>query len=207
MTPTRDPEARDGRTDDMTEMRGVTSEDFGQLSRRDGRLVIEFTRRLRHSPETVWRALTEPDHLAAWFPTTIDGERAAGAPLRFAFRDMEAEPFDGEMLAFEPPSLMEFRWGDDILRFEVRPDGDGSVLSLTDRVEEAGKAARDGAGWHAKLDLLAYEVDGGKPPWHEVDHWRELWAAYIERFGPEASTIGPPEEWERVHGAATREAG
>ena len=191
----------------MTESTSGTSQDFGQLSTRDGRLVVEFTRRLPHSPEKVWRALTEPDHLDAWFPTTIQGERAAGARLHFAFREMEAEAFEGEMLAFKPPSLMELRWGDDILRFEVRPDGDGSVLSFTDTVEEVGKAARDGAGWHSKLDHLAYELDGEKPPWQEADHWRELWEAYIERFGPEASAIGPPEEWERVHGAAIHGAG
>jgi uncharacterized protein YndB with AHSA1/START domain len=196
-----------GGPDDMTEITSATSQDFGQLSTREGRLVIKFRRRLPHSPEKVWRALSEPGHLDAWFPTTIDGERAAGARLHFAFREMEAEPFDGEMLAFQPPSLMELRWGEDILRFEVRPDGEGSVLCFTDTVEEVGKAARDGAGWHSKLDLLAYELNGERPPWQEADHWRELWAAYVERFGPEASAIGPPEEWERAHGPATLESG
>ena len=37
------------------------------------------------------------------------------------------EPFDGEMLAFVPPSLMELRWADDVLRFELEPDGIGVV--------------------------------------------------------------------------------
>jgi len=103
--------------------------------------VLEFTRRLQHPPQKVWRALTEPDHLAAWFPSTIEGNRAAGARLHFGFREMEAAPFDGEMLIFEPPSVMELRWGDEILRFEVRPDGDGSVLSFRNIFDELGKAA------------------------------------------------------------------
>ena len=56
-------------------------------------------RRLAHPPETVWSALTEPDQLERWFPTTIDGERAAGAPLSlFSHRDVALPPFDGEML-------------------------------------------------------------------------------------------------------------
>ena len=71
----------------------------------------------------MWRALTEDGHLAAWFPTTIEGPRRAGAPLHFSFRQGEAEAFDGEMLAFEPPSLMELRWADDVVRFELEPDG------------------------------------------------------------------------------------
>ena len=79
--------------------------DLRQLD--DGRWQLRFTRTLRQPPEKVWRAITEPDHLAHWFPTTIDGERAAGAGLRFVFPADQAPPFDGEMIACEPPSLME----------------------------------------------------------------------------------------------------
>ena len=40
----------------------------GTLEERDGRFVLRFERRLPHPPEEVWRALTEPDRMAAWFP-------------------------------------------------------------------------------------------------------------------------------------------
>lgn len=174
----------------------------GSLTRHDGQFVLRFTRRLAHPPATVWRALTEPEHLAAWFPTTIDGDRAAGARLRFRHRDDAGPPIDGEMLRFEPPRLMELRWGDDVLRFELAPDGDGSVLTFTDTFDEVGRAARDGAGWHACLDLLGYEVDGRPAPWSSADRWKQVRGRYVDRFGPEAATIGPPEDWERVHGPA-----
>src|ERR1700691_1577733 len=131
--------------------------DLGQLDHRTGLVVVTFTRRIPHSPARVWRALTEPQHLAAWFPTTIEGGRTPGARLRFGFREDDAPPFDGEMLAFQPPSMMELRWGDEVLRFEVRSDGAGSVLTFSATFEELGKAARDGAGWHACLDLFGYE--------------------------------------------------
>ena len=124
-------------------------DDLGRLERRGGLVLLSFTRRFPHPVATVWRSLTEPEHLAAWFPTTVEGERAAGAPLRFSFRDMEADPFDGEMLAFDPPSLMEMRWGVDIVRFEVEPHGAETVVVLTVVLDELGKAARDGAGWHS----------------------------------------------------------
>lgn len=191
----------DGGDDEMTDMTVADPREHGHLEHRDGRLVLRFTRRLAHPPDKVWRALTEPEHLAAWFPTTIEGERALGAPLRFGFREMEAAPFGGEMLAYEPPSLMELRWGDEILRFELRGDGDGSVLVFTDTFDEIGKAARDGAGWHSSLDLLGYEAGGQDAPWSAADRWSQLRDAYIERFGRDASTIGPPGEWERVHGS------
>jgi uncharacterized protein YndB with AHSA1/START domain len=165
----------------------------GQLEQTAGRWQLRFTRRLPHPPEKVWRALTEPDHLAAWFPTTIEGERAVGAPLRFAHRDDAAPPIQGRMLACDPPSLLEFQWGDDeTLRFEVRPDGDGSVLTLVNTFDQVGKAARDAAGWHACLDVLAYHLDGAPAPWDPGERWAQVHPEYVARFGPDAATIGPP---------------
>jgi uncharacterized protein YndB with AHSA1/START domain len=167
---------------------------YGELEQLDDdRWRLRFTRTLRHPPEKVWRAVTEPEHLAHWFPTTIEGERAAGAPLRFAFPQGEAEPFDGEMTAFEPPRLMELRWGPDVLRIELRPVPDGTELTLLDTLQERGKAARDGAGWHTCLDALEAALDGDDAPRAAMERWNEVHPAYVERFGPEAATIGPPE--------------
>jgi uncharacterized protein YndB with AHSA1/START domain len=173
---------------------------LGRLEHRDGRVTVDFTRRFPYPASTLWRALTEPEHLAAWFPTTIEGERVEGAPLRFVFRDDEAAPFEGEMLAYDPPRLMEVRWGDDVLRFEIEAHGGASVLTLTVTFEELGKVARDGAGWHACLDLLGCAVAGEVAPWTSAERWKEVHGTYVERFGAEASTIGPPQEWEQGHG-------
>jgi uncharacterized protein YndB with AHSA1/START domain len=41
---------------------------------------LRFVRHLAHPPEKVWRAITEPEHLKAWFPDTI------GAPTSSASR-------------------------------------------------------------------------------------------------------------------------
>ena len=181
----------------------MTDRDYGSLERQeDGRSVLRFTRRLAHPPEQVWRALTEPAFLEGWFPTTIDGDLAAGAPLRFRHRDVDLPAMEGEMLAFEPPSLMELRWGDeDVLRFALAPDGEGGcVLEFTNVFDELGKGARDGAGWHACLDDLAHATAGEPSPGDPGAHWSALRDDYQARFGAEASTIGPPQEWQRVHG-------
>ncbi len=58
----------------------------------------------------------------------------------------------------------EIMWGTDRLRIEVRPDGDGSVLVLTDTFAELGKAARDGAGWHECITRLETDLDGAPQP-------------------------------------------
>ena len=162
----------------------------------DGRWRLRFTRTLPHPPEKVWRAITEPQHLANWFPTTIEGERTPGAPLRFSFPGGQAPPFEGEMLAYEPQSLIEFRWGPDIVRLELRPVEGGTELTLLDTLEEHGKAARDGAGWHTCLDALEAGLHGEGDARKGMSRWREVHARYVEDFGPEAATIGPPEGFE-----------
>jgi hypothetical protein len=100
---------------------------------------------------------------------------------------------EGEMMVFDPPSALEYRWGDDTLRFDLEPRGDGCVLTFVNTLGELGRAARDAAGWHACLDLLGHHLAGEEPPWTPFDRWQQVHTTYVDRFGPEASTIGPPE--------------
>jgi len=163
--------------------------DIGRLAQEGTRWQLTFTRRLSHAPEKVWRAVTEPEHLAAWFPQQIVGERRAGAPLRFVSPTGDA--FPGEMLVFDPPSVMELMWGSDRLRIELTPHDSGTLLTLIDTFDDIGKSARDAAGWHECLDRLVDELCGATPPeWGE--RWREVHPVYLRRLGAEAGTIGPP---------------
>jgi uncharacterized protein YndB with AHSA1/START domain len=167
---------------------------YGTLEQlEDGRWQLRFKRVLAHPVDRVWRAITEPEHLARWFPTTVEGERVAGAPLRFSFPGGEWPPFEGEMIAFDPPSVMELRWGPDVIRLELRATSEGTELTLLDTLEERGKAARDGAGWHTCLDSLAAALDGAENAREPMSAWSEVHSHYVEDFGPEAAAIGPPE--------------
>ena len=165
----------------------------GDLEQVDGRWQLRFVRRLRHSPDIVWRALTEPEQLMAWFPQRVVGEWKVGSPLRFEFAHGEFAAFDGEVTACQHGSLLEFRWGTDIIRFEVAASADGCTLTLIDTIDELGKAARDGAGWHACLDVLELELDGTAPPWTPSAHWADVHAGYVDKFGPAAAVMGPPQ--------------
>lgn len=162
----------------------------GHLEAVGDRWRIRFTRRLAHPPARVWQALMDERSLAAWFPTTIEGELRTGAVLRYRFRGEEAAPIEGRMLEYRPPELMEFDWGGDILRIELRADGAGTLLTLYDTFGEQGKAARDAAGWHVCLQYLVRHLD--RVSGDEIA-WAPVFAAYRDRFGPAASTQGPPE--------------
>ena len=98
------------------------------------------------------------------------------------------------MLAFVPPSLMELRWADDVLRFELEADGPGTILRLRVTFPEHGKAARDAAGWPVCLEQLLSRCDAATPGGQPPERWEVVHGAYVQRLGPEASTIGPPEQ-------------
>lgn len=172
--------------------------DLGTLEAAGDRWTLRFTRTFPHPIELVWAAVTEPEHLAVWFPQRIEGERRAGAPLRFVTSgDDEGDgthqdAFEGTMLAFDPPHVMAFSWGEDSMRIELEPDDSGGTrLTLTDTFAELGKAARDAAGWHECLVLLEADLTGAPLP-EPGSIWEAVHRVYVEHLGPAASSIGPP---------------
>lgn len=168
--------------------------DLGELVRAGDRWTLTFTRRLAHPVDKVWRAVTEAEHLAHWFPDTVVGEMAPGAKLRFGVDHDGIDDFDGEVLAFQPPTTLALRWGTDHLRIDLRPEGDATVLTFTDTFDEVGKAARDAGGWHECLDRLVAALDGA-PRREPTEAYRDVHPLYVERFPAEASTVGPPPGW------------
>lgn len=165
----------------------------GDATLRDeqGRAVLYFER-LRHPPERVWDALTEPDQLTAWHPTPAGFEPIAGGAVRYATGGNPELP-DGEVIEYDPPRVLAHTWGDDHLRWELRAHDEGCLLALTHTFDDRFKAARDATGWHLCLDALGVALDGspagaGAP--HAGD-WAELNRTYEERFGIPADQATP----------------
>jgi uncharacterized protein YndB with AHSA1/START domain len=175
--------------------------------RDDGTYVLRFVRQLAHTPEKVWRALTEPGQLRQWFPVDIEGERRVGAKLRFVFRedapraeDMpellehDARDLEGEFTAFDPPRLLAYTWGDEFLRWELEPTADGCRLAFSHTFDErsgiphpAGplkKGARDASGWDVCLATLEGILEGGEGA--PGEEWEPLYERYVEKFDPSA---------------------
>jgi uncharacterized protein YndB with AHSA1/START domain len=167
------------------------------LEDHEGRAVLRFERALRHSPERVWSALTELDELRSWHPSPFQLDRHAGGAI--AFLPPAGDAFgEGEVTAYEPPRLLAYTWGEDHLRWELKPEGEGTLLVLRHTFEDRMKAARDAAGWDLCLGALETSLAGGQapPPTGESAipaGWSELNHRYQERFGiaPEQATPPP----------------
>ena len=161
----------------------TTPERDGQLIKAEEGAAVRFARVLAHSPERVWRAITDREELRRWFPALIEGElETEGAELSFPFPHGEGPTEPGQVLTVDPPKLLAYTWGEQELRFELEPVGDGCRLTFTHTLplEETANVA---AGWHACLDELAALVDGRPAADPEEDRWSDLHEGYAEDFG------------------------
>jgi uncharacterized protein YndB with AHSA1/START domain len=158
------------------------------------RPVLRFERMLPHPVDAVWRAVTEPDELAYWFPTAVEVDLRPGGRMSFTFPGDEYPPLQGEVIEFDPPRRFVFTWGDDQLSFELEPGADGvsCVLRLTVALDSPDKAARDAAGWHVCLGELETRLAGApvaRPGTMPTEQWREYYEEYIRRGLPAEAPV------------------
>jgi uncharacterized protein YndB with AHSA1/START domain len=138
-------------------------------ARTDGRYELRFERRLAHPVAKVWRAITEPEELRAWFPAAVDMAPTVGARLRFELPPLAQARHDvpdgdmvsyGEVTEVDPPRLLEYTWSGEVLRWELEPTEEGCRLLFTDVFDDREVAAGDGGGWHVALEALGAALAG-----------------------------------------------
>jgi uncharacterized protein YndB with AHSA1/START domain len=97
---------------------------------------ISFDFDLQHSPEKVWRALTDPELLAEWLLPVVGFELEPGAAFKF-----ETQPYPGwdgtvncRLLEIEAHRKLSYTWTvpflDTIVTFTLTPTESGTRLSL-----------------------------------------------------------------------------
>jgi uncharacterized protein YndB with AHSA1/START domain len=158
----------------------------------DGQFAtIVFVRILRHAPEVVWRAITDPAELKHWLmctSATIDG--TAGGRVAMVSGPAQFQ-VTGAILAWDPPRVYEHEWtvaptphmpaGENaIFRYELVPHGAHTQLTVTYRRLTALTARGFAPGTHLLLDRLEAQLDQGiLPGWMpRFDELRSLYPAW-----------------------------
>jgi len=151
--------------------------------------TLMFRRRLAHLPEAVWKALTDPSELSNWYMTkaVIDGRE--GGTIDFIAGPSRLH-VTGRILTWKPPTVLEHEWkvaprtelqsGEDaIIRWELRRDGDGTVLHLEHRKLNRETALGFAPGTHAFLDRL--EAQLGRLP---LPNWQTRYQKVANQYPP-----------------------
>ena len=164
-----------------------------QMRKQEGEnWTLILVRELRHSPEKVWQALTDPVHLREWAPFDADVSLGtAGNTVKLttvgAPRLLVTET---TVTRADAPRALEYNWGGNEMRWELEPLGDGTRLTLWTSINRRF-IAMGAAGWHICLDILDHLL-GGQPIGRRVgpearkfSGFQRLHAEYAELFGIE----------------------
>jgi uncharacterized protein YndB with AHSA1/START domain len=120
-------------------------------------------------PETVFAFFTEPAKMTQWLCEAAELDPRPGGICHQTHRDDDGVPHEmvGEYVELDPPHRVTFTWafsegslhsGDDSkVTVELRPDGDGTAVTLSHYGARSHRADRDG-GWSRLLPRLAGAV-------------------------------------------------
>ncbi len=162
---------------------------LGTAEKSGDRYVLRFERRLSHPIGRVWAALTDPGEIVGWLAQAdIDLREGGAVELRWLNTDDEGNQavMHGTITRLEPPRLLEYD-GDihGLLRWELREDGDGTVLEFTNITPAPDEfLLKVLAGWHVHLEHLEDALEGRPVDWATWNdgaprrRWQELHDLY-----------------------------
>ena len=159
--------------------------------------TLILVRELRHSPEKVWQALTDPAHLREWAPFDADGSLGTvGSTVQLTTVGAPAQNVtETTVTRADAPSVLEYTWGGNEMRWELEAFTGGTRLTLWLNFDRRF-IAMSAAGWHICFDVLDHLL-GGTPIGRIVGSealkfgWQRLNAEYARQFGMKTPTWPP----------------
>ena len=152
--------------------------------RKDGeKWTLILVRELRHSPEKVWQALTDPAHLREWAPFDADGSLGTVGTVKVTWVGTGAA-LETRVTRADAPKVLEY--GD--TRWELEAFAGGTRLTLWHSIDRRF-ISWGAAGWHICFDVLDHLLDGapiGRMAGGEAMKaavWQRLVADYAKQFG------------------------
>jgi len=157
----------------------------GAEIRKEGeKWTLILVRELRHPPEKVWQALTDPAHLREWAPFDVDESLDKVGTVKLNWVGTPA-PLETKVTRAEAPKVLEYS----DMRWELEAISGGTRLTLWHSIDRRF-IAWGAAGWHICLGVLDRlladdpigRVVGGDAMKFD---WQRLNIEYARQFGIE----------------------
>ena len=172
--------------------------------RKDGeKWTLVLVRELRHSPEKVWQALTDPAQLREWAPFDADKRLdTVGSTVRLTTVGAPAlHVTETKVTRADAPKALEYNWGGFDMRWQLErlepaaptragAKAGGTRLTLWTNIDRR-YISMGAAGWQICLDVLDHLLSGDPigrivgPDAMKFDGWQRLSAEYAKQFGIE----------------------
>jgi len=174
----------------------------GAEVRKDGeKWTLIFVRELRHSPEKVWQALTDPAHLREWAP--FEADRSLGTVGTTVKLTTVGAPrphiTETTVTRADASKVLEYKWAGADIRWELEAFGGGTRLTLWHHIDRRF-ISMGAAGWHICFDVLGGLLSGtpiGRIAGGEAmkfGGWQRLNSEYARQFGIEVPSWSPNPE-------------
>jgi uncharacterized protein YndB with AHSA1/START domain len=140
--------------------------------------AVRFERLLPGPIERVWEHLTSSDHLPEWFGGV--GMKYVIEPRVGGSVSLANDHIRGVVTQWEPPRLLVYTWNvfspgetesrfpESYVTFQLQPQGNDVLLTLTHLPVLEGFERQTMMGWHTFLDLLFDLLRGRKPEPRDV---------------------------------------
>jgi uncharacterized protein YndB with AHSA1/START domain len=170
----------------------------GAQVRKDGeKWTLILVRELRHSPEKVWQALTDPAHLREWAPFVADGSLGTVGTVKLTWVGTPT-PIETRVTRADAPKALEYN----DTRWELEALGGGTRLTLWHNIDRRF-ISMGAAGWHICFDVLDRLLIGtpiGRIVAGEAMKfgWPRLNSEYAQQFGIETPRRKQAQEYEEA---------
>ena len=145
--------------------------------------TLILVRELRHSPEKVWAALTDPVHLREWAPFVSDGNLGTVGTVKLTWVGTPT-PLETKVTRADAPRVLEYN----DTRWQLEALGGGTRLTLWHTIDRRF-ISWGAAGWHIAFDVLDRFLSGtpiGRLAGADAMKfagWQRLVAEYAKQFG------------------------
>jgi len=153
--------------------------------------TLILVRELRHSPERVWQALTDPADLREWAPFEVDGNLGTVGTVKLTWVGTPT-PQETRVTRADAPKVLEYS----DTRWELEAFGGGTRLTLWHNIDRRF-ISWGAAGWHICFDVMDRLLSGtpiGRIVGTDVmkfGGWHRLTAEYAKQFGTETPNWPP----------------
>lgn len=148
--------------------------------------TLILVRDLKHAPEKVWAAITQPEHLREWAPYESDGRLDSPGTVQLSWVG-NPQAFSATVTVADAPKRLEY----DDTRWDLEAIEGGTRLTLWHRIDRRF-ISWGAAGWHIAFDVLDAHLAGDPigrivgPDAMKFSGWQRLNREYAEQFGTEA---------------------
>ena len=167
--------------------------DGARVQKEGEKWTLVLVRELRHSPDKVWQALTDPAQLREWAPFDADRDMGTtGSEVKLTTVGAPTpQVSETTVTRAEAPKVLEYNWGGQDIRWQLEPSDSGTRLTLWHNIDRRF-ISMGAAGWHICFDVLD-RLLAGHPIGRMVGvdtmkfgGWQRLNAEYAKQFGIEA---------------------